>query len=230
MAGVIAWAFDPALRCGQSQMLGALGAFYAVLAALALYRLHRRGELRQRFRAARGDITLAAVTAGVLYGTTRIAGSVLAAHGSPRELWIMRVYLQVGDLSAPGRKLLGAAVFVVAALEEIVWRGLVMRSIQDVTSGPRAAGITTVLYAAAHLPTLVPLFRMPGVGPEPPPRPRRPRLRRRVEPHAPPDRPPGPLRPRPRRLHLEPHRSCPLWQPGLIIDAEPVDLWPVLRR
>ena len=78
----------------------------------------------------------------------------------------MRIYLQIGDLSAPGRNLLGAAVFTVAALEEIAWRGLVMRSMQDVTTGPRAAALTTLLYAAAHLPT-VSLLRMPGAGPNP---------------------------------------------------------------
>ena len=84
--------------------------------------MHRRGELRARLFPVRGDITLAAVTAGVLYGTTRIAGSILAAPGSPRELWIVRIYLQIGDPTAPGHKLLGAAVFAVAALEEIAWR------------------------------------------------------------------------------------------------------------
>lgn len=164
-AGVIAYAFSPA-RAGQGQMLGALGGFYAVVAGLALHFLHRRGELRRAFRLARGDITLAAVTAGVLYGATRIAGSILATPGSPRELWIMRVYLQIGDLSAPGRKLLGAAVFVVAALEEIAWRGLLMRSLQDVTTGFRAVLYTTLLYTAAHLPTLS-LLAMPGAGRNP---------------------------------------------------------------
>jgi uncharacterized protein len=160
-AGMIAYAFHPA-RAGQSRMLGALGGFYAVLTALALYLLYRRGELR-RLLPVRGDITLAAVTAGVLYGGARSAGLLLASPGSPRELWIMRIYLQIGDLSAPGRKLLGAAVFTVAALEEIVWRGLVMRSLQDVTGSFRAALITTLLYTAAHLPTLS-LLAMPVAG------------------------------------------------------------------
>ncbi len=160
-AGVLAYAFDPA-RAGEGQMLGALGGFYAGLTALALYRLHRRGELRRAFLVARGDITMAAVSAGALYAAARVARALLA--GSPYELWIMRIYLQIGDLSGPGSKLLGAAVFAVAALEVIGWRGLVMRSQQDAgASGPRAAAITTLLYAAAHLPTLS-LLRMPGAG------------------------------------------------------------------
>ena len=161
-AGVIAYAFDPA-RAGQSAMLGSMAAFYAALSALALYRLHRRGELIRRFRPARGDITLAAVTAGVLYGAAHIVASLFAAPGSPRELWVVRLYLQLGDPDAPGRSLVGVAVFCVAALEEIVWRGLVMRSIQDVAGPWRAVALSTALYAAVHLPTLVSL-RAPGAG------------------------------------------------------------------
>ena len=160
-AGVLAYAFNPA-RAGEGRMLGALGGFYALLSALALYRLHLRGELRRAFLVVRGDITMAAVSAGGLYAAARVVRALLA--GSPRELWIIRIYLQIGDLSGPGSKLLGAAVFAVAALEEIVWRGLVMRSLQDAgTGGPRAAVLTTLLYAAAHLPTLT-LLRMPGAG------------------------------------------------------------------
>jgi membrane protease YdiL (CAAX protease family) len=86
---------------------------------------------------------------------------LLAPAGSPRELWIMRVYLQMGAMTE--RRLLGATVFAIAALEELVWRGLVMRSQQEVASGARAAIVTSVFYAAAHLPTLS-LLRTPGAG------------------------------------------------------------------
>jgi membrane protease YdiL (CAAX protease family) len=159
-AGVLAFAFAPA-QAGQIVLLVAIGGFYAALAGLALYLLHRAGELRAMFQPVRGDITLAAVTAGALYGGARIAGSLLAPHGSPRELWIARLYLQFGAL--PETKLLGLAVFVVAALEEITWRGLVAKSLGRVMTSKRAAVVTTLLYAAAHLPTLA-MLRMPGVG------------------------------------------------------------------
>jgi len=164
-AGVIAYAFNPA-RAGQGSMLLALGAFYAALSALALFRLHRRGELSRRFRPAYGDITLGAATAGALYGSARIVGALVAPHGSPREAWIEALYHQLGNLDAPGRTLTGAAVFAVAALEEIVWRGLVMGSIQDVSGRWRAAVYTTLLYAAAHLPTMF-LLRALGAGDNP---------------------------------------------------------------
>jgi membrane protease YdiL (CAAX protease family) len=164
-AGVVSYAFNPA-RAGQGSMLAALGAFYAALSVPALYRLHRRGELRRRFRPAYGDITLGAATAGVLYGSARIVGTLIAAHGSPREAWVAALYHQLGNPDAPGRTLTGAAVFAIAALEEIVWRGLVMGSIQDVAGPWRGAIYTTLLYAAAHLPTLV-LLRAPLSGDNP---------------------------------------------------------------
>ena len=164
-AGVIAYAFNPA-RAGQGSMLASLGVFYAVLSVPALYRLHVRGELRRRFRPAYGDITLGAATAGVLYGSARIVGALVAPHGSPREAWVEALYRQLGNPDAPGRTLTGAAVFTIAALEEIVWRGLVMGSIQDVAGPWRASAYTTVLYAAAHLPTMI-LLRAAGAGDNP---------------------------------------------------------------
>jgi membrane protease YdiL (CAAX protease family) len=159
---VMGWAFDPE-RAGQSSMLVAIGANYAVLTAIAVARLRQKGELLTRFRPAGGDVTFGALCAGALYGVARIVGSLLAAHGSPREMWLVRLYLQLGDPDAPGRMLVGVAVFAVAALEEIAWRGLVMRSLEDVLGGLRACVLTAALFAVAHLPTLF-LLRAPGVG------------------------------------------------------------------
>jgi membrane protease YdiL (CAAX protease family) len=160
---VLTYAFD-AERAGQSSMLAAVGGLYAVLGAVTLRRLRQRGELASSFFPARGDITFAAVTAGVLYGGSRIAASIFATHGSPRELWVMRLYLQLGAM--PEHKLLGLTVAIVAALEELAWRGLVMRALQEVTTDLRAAVATTLLYTLAHATTVV-LLRMPGAGPNP---------------------------------------------------------------
>ena len=162
---VIDYAFDPA-RAGQASMLVALFALYAVLAALALVRLHRRGELRARFRPVGGDMTLGALVALLLYGGARVFEMSVTPRGSPREAWIVRLYLQIGDPDAPGRGLASAAVLGVAALEEIVWRGLVMRTLEDVVGPFRAAVLTAVLFAIAHLPTLW-LLRDPAAGLDP---------------------------------------------------------------
>jgi len=147
-------------------MLVSLFALYAALSALALVRLHQRGELRARFRPVGGDMTLGALVALFLYGGARIFEMGLTPRGSPREAWIVRLYLQIGDPDAPGRGLASAAVLGVAALEEIVWRGLVMRTLEDVMGPFRAAVVTAVLFAIAHLPTLW-LLRDPAAGLDP---------------------------------------------------------------
>lgn len=159
---VITYAFDPA-RAGQGAMLGAIGALYALLTAVALVRLSRRGQLQQRFRPVSGDMTLGALTAGLLYGAGRIVLLVLAGHGSPREAWLVRLYLQIGDTEAAGHWVVGGAVFAVAALEEIVWRGLVMRTLEDAMGARKALLYSALLFALAHVPTAY-LLRDPLVG------------------------------------------------------------------
>jgi membrane protease YdiL (CAAX protease family) len=150
---VMTFAFDPR-RAGTQAMLIAIGLFYALTGAFTLRRLDQRGELRRRFRPAGGDLTLGAVVAGALYGVAHLVDQTVAAHGSLREAWIMRVYLQLGDPEAPDRMLVGGAVFVIAALEELVWRGLVMRSLEAVCGARRALVVTSLLFATAHAPTL----------------------------------------------------------------------------
>jgi CAAX protease family protein len=129
---VMRFVFDPA-RAGKPAMLIALGLLYAMCAAVALQRLHRRG---------------------VLYGAAQLVMAAFAPHGSPREAWVIRLYLQLGDPEALERELVSAAVFLVAALEEVTWRGLVMRSL-EVGYGTRWALVASaLLFGAAHVPTM----------------------------------------------------------------------------
>ncbi|AUX47228.1 hypothetical protein SOCE26_087400 [Sorangium cellulosum] len=162
---VAAFAFDPA-RGGSSAMLAAPGALYTVLAVFALAWLRRRGELRAALRPRSGDLARGAFVAAALYGLAMAVQLTLAPRGSPREAWILRLYLQLGDPSADARVFVGAAVFVIAALEEVVWRGLVMRALEG-PLGPTAAWLlSSALFAAAHLPTLF-LLGDPFAGPNP---------------------------------------------------------------
>lgn len=150
---VMQFAFDPA-RAGGPGMLIALGLFYALAATVALLRLHQRGELRALFRPARGDLALGAVTAGGLYGAAHLVKLSLAPHGSPREAWVLRLYLQLGDPAAQGRQLVSAAVFLLAVLEEITWRGLVMRALMGAYGVRRALLISSLLFGAEHIATV----------------------------------------------------------------------------
>ena len=150
-AAVVAFAFDPA-RAGRSSILAALGIFYVLLAGAALIRLKRRRELRLVMRPAGGDLTMGALAAALLYGAAMAAQLTLTPRGSPREAWIMWIYLQIGDPAEVNIHLLGGAVFGIAALEEIVWRGLVMRVLATSLGSQKAWLLATVLFGVAHLP------------------------------------------------------------------------------
>lgn len=162
---VIGFAFSPQ-RAGTPAMLIAIGLVYAIFTAIAVVRLRRRGDLQAIFRPSAGDLTLGAALAGLLYGAGRLTEMALAPRGSPREAWVMRLYLQLGDPEASGREMVGVAVFGIAALEEIVWRGLVMREL-ELAFGTRTALIaSTLLFGLAHVPTMF-LLGDPMAGPNP---------------------------------------------------------------
>jgi membrane protease YdiL (CAAX protease family) len=165
VAAVISFTFSPE-RAGKAIGLIALGAVYAVFTAMALGRLHLRGELRDELRPHGGDLALGAITAAFLYGIAMVAHLAITGPGSPRAGWIMRVYLQLGDPTVGPHMLRSAAIFVVAALEEVTWRGLVMRSLEGPVGESRALLLSTALFAIAHAPTIV-LLADASAGPNP---------------------------------------------------------------
>ncbi|HVY46589.1 MAG TPA: type II CAAX endopeptidase family protein [Minicystis sp.] len=162
---VMAYAFAPA-RAGTPGMLAAIFGLDAAIAAVAIVRMHQGRELFTRMQLARGDIWLGGMVAGLLYGIAMLAHLVLTPHLTAREAWIMRLYLQIGDPRGNGSELVSGAVFVVAALEEVAWRGLVQRSLEDVLGPIRAVVVTAALFALAHAPTLW-LLGDPTAGPNP---------------------------------------------------------------
>ena len=149
----VAFAFNPS-RAGSLTALAALGYLYLVLAAVTVLWLRRRGELRAALRPAYGDLSAGALLAALLYGAAMGAALLIAPRASGREAWLMRFYLQLGDPAADGRVLVGGFVFVIAALEEVTWRGLVMRALEGPLGPARAWVLSSALYAAAHVPAL----------------------------------------------------------------------------
>jgi len=164
-AVVIDFAFAPE-RAGQASMLIAIGLLYAIFTAVTLARLHKRGDLRRIFRPGIGDLTLGAATAGLLYGGARIVAHAIAEPGSPRVGWLFRLYLQLGDPAANGRELVSGVAFGLAVLEEITWRGLVMRSLELSWGSRWALLVTALLFTLSHTPTLTQLSD-PLAGPNP---------------------------------------------------------------
>ncbi len=165
VAAAISFTFNPE-RAGQPIGLIVLGAVYAVFTAVAIGRLHLRGDLRDELRPQGGDLALGAITAALLYGIAMVGHLLITGPGSPRSGWIMRLYLQLGDPSVGGHMLRSAAVFGVAALEEVTWRGLVMRSLEGALDKTRAWLLSTLLFAIAHVPTVY-LLADTSAGPNP---------------------------------------------------------------
>ncbi|TKD12844.1 CPBP family intramembrane glutamic endopeptidase [Polyangium fumosum] len=151
---------------GTPWMLGSLVIVYAALAAFTVWRLRARGELDEQLRPRGGDLTVGAIVAAVLYGVATGVHLLVTSPPSPRAAWIMHVYATLGDPSAEGRHLLGGVVFVVAALEELVWRGLVQRVLLAPFGWLRAWLLQAALFGVAHLPTMF-LLGDTRVGPNP---------------------------------------------------------------
>lgn len=164
-AAAVGFTFHPD-RAGRPIGLIVIGAVYAVFTAMAIFRLHLRGDLRDELRPHGGDLALGAITAALLYGIAMVGHLAITGPGSPRTGWIMRLYLQLGDPTIGPHMLRSAAVFGVAALEEVTWRGLVMRSLEGPLGDKRAWLLSTLLFAVAHTPTIV-LLADASAGPNP---------------------------------------------------------------
>lgn len=161
----VAFAFSDE-RAGTPFMLGSLVLVYGALAAFTVRRLRARGELDEQLRPRSGDLTVGAIVAAVLYGVATGVHLLVTSPPSPRAAWIMQVYATLGDPAADGRHLVGGVVFVVAALEELVWRGLVQRVLLSPFGWLRAWLLQAALFGVAHLPTMF-LLGDPRVGPNP---------------------------------------------------------------
>ncbi len=131
-----------------------LGLPTVALAVLGLIRAHKDGELRGLLRPAWGDATRGVLGAlaffAVAYGFAR------ATSGGIKESWLARIYLQLGDpsLLRGHAVLVAVAIIVVAAAEEIVWRGLATTLLAEKLGSRRAWIFAAILYSVAHLPTL----------------------------------------------------------------------------
>lgn len=147
-------------------MLASMGGVYAVLAGFTLRRLKQRGELDEQLRPRAGDLSIGALVAGLLYAVAMAVHLVVTSPPSPRSAWIMQVYGALGDPTSDHRHLIGGAVFVVAALEELVWRGLVMRVLTERLGWLRSWVLQAGLFGLAHVPTMV-LLGSSVAGPNP---------------------------------------------------------------
>jgi len=159
-------AFRPELA-DRAAFYWVFGLPHLALAAFAARSLAARGKLAPRVRPHSGDLSIGAVVGFGLLAASWGARSVLAPTGSPRQIWLLRLYLQLGD---PDR--LQHSVFLTGALctivlaEELVWRGFVLEELTERLGNRRGWLLAALLYALAALPTVY-LARDPIAGPNP---------------------------------------------------------------
>ena len=156
-------AFRPALA-DSATFYWMFGLPHLALAAFAAQRLAARGKLVPRVMPRGGDLSIGAIVGFGLLAASWGARSVLAPTGSPRQIWLLRLYLQLGD---PDRLqhsvLLTAALCSIVLAEELVWRGFVLEELTERLGNRRGWVLAALLYALAALPTVY-LQRDPVAG------------------------------------------------------------------
>ncbi|HTQ41445.1 MAG TPA: CPBP family intramembrane glutamic endopeptidase [Polyangiaceae bacterium] len=126
-----------------------------LLAVVAAVWAHREELLREWLTPRWGDFTRGVVSAVLLVAVAWAFTRLVLPVGSPREIWIVTLYGQIGDprqlqAHAP---VVGGVIVVTAVAEELLWRGAVTQMLAD-RVGTRTAWIwAAVLYALAYVPT-----------------------------------------------------------------------------
>jgi hypothetical protein len=126
-----------------------------VLAIVGCVRAYQDGILKDWISVRGGDFTRGFASAAILFGVAYGFSKYVTPPTSPQAVWLARLYDQIGD---PGelRKNIGtvvAALVVMAAAEEFLWRGFVTNLLAEKVGSSRAWIYSAVLYAVAHIPT-----------------------------------------------------------------------------
>jgi uncharacterized protein len=147
-------AFSPDRSGSVALWALAIGPTVALAAAAAAW-AHREGYLVEWLSPRWGDFTRGVLGAVGLFvaawGVTRL----IAPVGSPREIWLVALYGQIGDprVLQAHAPLVAAAVVAAALAEEIVWRGAVTQLLAERVGSRHAWVWAAGLYALALLPT-----------------------------------------------------------------------------
>lgn len=126
------------------------------LAAVALLRAHNDGELEAWMRPTWGDFTRGFATTLFLFGAAYVYVKLIAPSGTPRDAWMARLYLQLGDPSVMRKHAptVAFAIIALAASGEIVWRGLVTTLFAEQFGSRYAWVMAAVAYAVASVPSM----------------------------------------------------------------------------
>lgn len=137
---------------------------YAGLCSFALLQWKRNHSLGSRLAVRAGDISIGVVLGLGLLAMSWLIKTRLIPTDSERAAWLFQLQALLGSLQATLPPV--AVLFSMALMEEIVWRGLVARSLEEQLGLRRAFPLATLLYAASLLPTVWTLAD-PMAGPNP---------------------------------------------------------------
>jgi membrane protease YdiL (CAAX protease family) len=159
-------AFSPERSGSLAFWALALGPTVAVAAAAALWG-HREDYLYEWLAPRWGDFTRGVLGAVGLFAAAWAVTHFVAPVGSPREIWLVSLYGQLGDPRALQRHApwVVVAVVLAAIVEELVWRGAVTQLLAE-RVGSRWAWLWAAgLYALALAPTAWALRGGDGLNP-----------------------------------------------------------------
>jgi membrane protease YdiL (CAAX protease family) len=163
IAAAFAIGFQPARQLTSTPFV-ALGSAYSVTSIAAVHRLRQRDEL-SLLRLKSGDVSIAALVGGLLYGLAYATHALVTSRG-PRAAWVFSVYVLLGDPFADRHHLVAAGLAVVGVLEELTWRGMVLPLLEGRSGTLRASVTSSILYATSHMPSMF-LLASPLAGPNP---------------------------------------------------------------
>jgi membrane protease YdiL (CAAX protease family) len=142
------------LAQGKLSFWLALAGAYLLTGALAVHKMWDDGTLYDVLRPRWGDLSIGLVLAAVIGLAGWGALMVLAPQGSPRQGWLFQIYLQLAAPAVMGRHaILTLAIVLIAVLEELTWRGLVQRLLEERFGTRRGWILAGVLYTLCHVPT-----------------------------------------------------------------------------
>jgi membrane protease YdiL (CAAX protease family) len=125
---------------------------YLALTVLALRDLHSRQLLRARLMPRGGDVSIGILLGLLMAALGIVAQRALVPTDSANAEWLFTLYAQVGNVQRDPVSL--AALAALVAMEEIVWRSMVLDGLERDLGRRWAAPAAAAAYALAHLPTL----------------------------------------------------------------------------
>lgn len=159
----MAYSFSEA-RAGSPLFWLGVSLPYVFLVALALHKMWDEGTLLEQLTPRWGDLSIGAPSMIVLLFASWAARKILCPVGTPRQAWLFRIYLQLGNPEHLQRSTAYTLlILAICVAEEIVWRGMVLSELTQRFGRRAALPLSALAYGFAVLPTLW-LLRDPVAG------------------------------------------------------------------